>query len=301
MKPKPLFRGARVALLSTSGKVRAERLERAIMSIKELGLIPIVYNSCTMEHGYLAGGDDLRVRELNAAFLDSSIDGILCMRGGYGANRILPLLDYNKIAENPKVFCGYSDITAIHIALNKFCGLETYHTPMPASELYQGIDDYTMSYYKALIFGDKIHYFVNPVGSEMKSLVKGVVSAELVGGNLSLVVASLGTPYEIVTKNKILFLEDVSEEVYRIDGMLTHLRNAGKLRECAGIILGAFSGSKESEESSLTLLEVFHELIVPEKKPCIMNVACGHVLPTLSLPLGANITIDANQCKIYFT
>lgn len=301
MKPKPLFQGARVALLSTSGRVGAEKLERAIMSIHKLGLIPIVYNSCTREHGYLAGEDDLRARDLNAAFIDEGIDGILCMRGGYGANRILPLLDYKKISQNPKVFCGYSDVTAIHIALNKYCGLETYHTPMPASELYKGIDDFTMGYYKALIFGDKIHYFINSVGREMKSLVQGIASGVLVGGNLSLVVASLGTPYEIITKNKILFLEEVGEEIYRIDGMLTHLRNAGKLRECAGIILGAFSGCSESEEASLTLLEVFEELIVPENKPCIMNVACGHVLPTLSLPLGANITVDANQCKISLT
>lgn len=299
IKPKPLSPGARVALIAPAGPVPPERYGPAVRAVEELGLHPVVYESCRRRHGYFAGCDDLRVDDLNEAFADPEIDGILCIRGGYGAQRLLNRIDYEAIRRNPKFFAGYSDITALHIAMNQNCGLVTYHTPMPSTELYSGPDDYTMDSLKRVLFGEPLGELKNPAKLPVKTLVGGSAKGILTGGNLSLVASSLGTPYEIDTKDKILFLEDVDEEPYRIDRMLMQLKAAGKFRDCAGILLGYWTNCvPEHSEKSLTLQQVLDELIAPEHKPALMNLACGHSLPTLSLPLGCEIEMNSISGKI---
>ncbi len=294
--PKPLFPGARVALVAPAGPVPPERLAPAVKSVEALGLVPEVYPSCRSRHGYFGGGDRLRADDLNRAFADREIDGILCIRGGYGSQRLMNLIDFDLIRRNPKYFSGYSDITALHIMINQYCGFVTYHTPMPSTELYQGTDAYTLGYIRKLMDGICLGQLKNPEGYPLKTLVGGCARGILTGGNLSLVVSSLGTPYEIDTKGKILFLEDVDEEPYSVDRMLLQLKNAGKLRDCAGILLGYYTncGAKQPEQS-LTLAEVFEELIVPEQKPTVINLACGHSLPSMSLPLGKEVLLDVRS------
>lgn len=299
IRPKALYAGARVALLAPSGPVQEEKIDAAIENIRKLSLMPVVFGSCFAKHGYLAGDDNLRAGDLNAAFADPSIIGILCARGGYGANRILPLLDLPMIANNPKVFCGYSDITAFHIVFNQICGFETYHTPMPATDLIEGLDEYSMYFYKKILFSEVLGELHNHKGQTLETLVGGIADGRLVGGNLTLVADSLGTPYEIDTNGKVLFLEDIGENIYRIDGMLTHLKNAGKLSQCNGIILGKWTNCKNARENeALSLRKVFEEIIMPEGKPCIMNVSCGHLMPSMSLPLGSFIRLDASRKSI---
>ena len=140
--PKPLFTGARVALIAPSGPVPEGRLEPAVASVQALGLEPVVFPSCTMRHGYLAGYDRERAADFNNAFSDASIHGVICIRGGYGAQRLMDRIDWTAIAKTPKVFCGYSDVTILHLMLNQRCGFVTYHTPMPATEWYAGLDEY---------------------------------------------------------------------------------------------------------------------------------------------------------------
>ncbi len=297
--PKPLHKGSRVALIAPAGPVPPEKFGPAVRAVEELGLKPAVYESCRRSHGYFAGDDKLRAGDINAAFKDKSIEGVLCIRGGYGAQRLMNMIDFDMIRENPKVFCGYSDITALHIAINQFCGFVTYHTPMPSTELYAGVDDYTINRLKKVLFGAKIGDLQNPINMPVKTLVGGSAKGILTGGNLSLVSSSLGTPYEIDTKDKILFLEDVGEEPYRIDRMISHLKAAGKFRDCAGIILGYYTDcNAEDPKKSLTLEQVFTELIAPEHKPAVMNFACGHSLPSLSLPLGMEIGLNSLSGKI---
>lgn len=297
--PKPLFPGARVALIAPAGPVPPEKFGPAVRAVEELSLNPVIYESCRRAHGYLAGDDRMRAKDVCDAFADDTIDGIFCMRGGYGSQRLMNLIDWNLIRRNPKVFCGYSDITALHIVFNQKCGFVTYHTPMPSTELCMNPDEYTLSSLKKVLFGEKIGELQNPANKPLETLVGGCARGILTGGNLSLVSSSLGTPYEIDTRNKILFLEDVGEEPYRIDGMLNHLKTAGKFRDCAGILLGSFTKSEaENPEKSLTLEEVFQELIVPEHKPAILNLACGHSIPSLSLPLGKTIEMNSISCKI---
>ncbi|BCN32479.1 S66 peptidase family protein [Anaeromicropila herbilytica] len=299
IRAESLYVGARVALIAPAGPVKDDRLNLAIDSVVNMGLTPVVFESCISKHGYLAGEDALRVHDINASFDDPSIQGIICMRGGYGVSRILSQVDYKMISANPKIFCGYSDITALHIVINQICSLETYHTPMLASELYKGVDDYTMYYFQKMLFYNKIGPLLNADGNEMKTIVDGVSEGILTGGNLTMVVSSLGTPFEINTKGKILFLEEVDEEIYRIDRMLTQLKNAGKFADCKGIIIGQFANCESKDkENSLTMEQVLQELIVPENKPCINNFTCGHVATTLSLPMGAYIRMDAINNKI---
>lgn len=297
--PNHLYPGARVALLATSSAVDPHRLGPALDAVRALGLEPVPYPSCYAagRHGYLAADDAQRASDLQAAFADDSIAGVLCLRGGYGAHRILPLLDLDAIARRPKPFVGYSDVTALHTAFNQVCGFVTYHAPMPASDYYQPVDERTMSQLRRCLFGPLAGPVENP--GPLTALAPGSAMGRLCGGNLSLLAASLGTPWEIDTRGKLLFLEDVGEKVYRIDGMLTQLRNAGKFRDCAGVILGEWTDCPpEDPERSLTLEEVFQELIVPAGKPVLSGLACGHALPTLSLPLGAMAAMDADTGRL---
>ncbi len=299
--PKPLFPGARVALVCASSAVPTDRLEPAVAAVKALGFEPVVYPSCYFDsrHGYLAADDAQRAKDIQDALADPTIDGVLSIRGGYGAHRILPLLDFEAIAKTPKYFSGYSDVTALHTAFNGTCGFVTYHTIMPSTEYYKDVDEYSMDYLRRALFGTLTGSLENPVDVPMTTLVGGSAEGILCGSNLSLLTTSLGTPWELDTKGKILFLEDIGEKTYRVDGMLTQLRNAGKFDDCAGVLLGAWTDCPpEYPERALLLPEIFNELIVPAGKPTLMDVQCGHILPTMSLPLGERVRMDADKKTI---
>ncbi|MDR3595449.1 LD-carboxypeptidase [Clostridium sp.] len=300
IRPKPLRKGDRIGLIATSSPVKEDRIEPSIKAMEDLGLEVVLGESCRGYHGFLSGSDELRANDINKMFKDKSIKGIFVIRGGYGAARILDMIDYDMIKKNPKVFVGYSDVTALHNIFNEKCKLITYHAPMPSTELYKGIDDYTMEYLKKNIFSDEpLGILRNPEGQEIKTLVSGNAEGKLVGGNLSLVVSSLGTSYEINTKGKILFLEDVDERPYKIDRMLIQLKQSGKFKDAAGIILGAWTNCEAKEgDNSLNLMEVFEELIKPENKPTIYNLICGHCLPTISIPLGSKAIINGDKSEI---
>ena len=304
IRPKPLKPGDMVGLIAPSGPVIQDRIPAAIASVEAMGFKVKLGESCYAAHGYLAGSDVLRARDMNDMFADESVRGIFAMRGGYGAQRILPMLDYEIIRRNPKPFAGYSDITAFHVAINQRCCFATYHSPMAATQFYEGVDDYTMdSFYRAMTDDSLVGVAIqNPIGQEMLALVPGRAEGILTGGNLSLMATSLGTPFEMDTKDKIIFIEDVEEEPYVIDRWLTQMRNAGKFRDCAGIVLGVFSRCYASEPTrSLTLYQIFTEVLVPEDKPMVMGLACGHCMPTMTLCMGAMVHMDATRKEIVYS
>ena len=299
IEPKPLFPGARVALVAPASAVPEERLQPALDLVRSLGMEPVLYPSCFFANrdGYFAATDAQRAEDISRAFADPAIDGVWCIRGGYGAHRLLPLLDLDTIQNNPKWFGGYSDITALHTAFNQLCALATYHCTMPSTEPHP--DEYTMGYLKKALFGGLSGALSNPASQSVRTLVPGQAEGVLCGGNLSLLAASIGTPWEIDCKDKILFLEDIGEKTYRIDGMLTQLRNAGKFRDCAGIVLGAWTDCvPEIPERTLTLGQIFDQLIVPAGKPTVMDLACGHCATTMALPLGKKCRLNADTCEI---
>lgn len=301
IRPKPLKKGDTIGLVGTSSPTPPERIKPAIEAMETLGLNVVLGESCYATHGYLSGKDELRARDINMMFQNPSISGVFSIRGGYGSARILPLLDFQMIKSNPKIFAGYSDVTSLHIAFNQICNIVTFHSPMPSTELYNNVDSYTMDSYIDNIFSENpLGLIKNPEGIELKTLVKGEGEGILIGGNLSLLAASIGTKYEIDTKGKILFIEEVDEEPYRIDRMLLQLKEAGKLKDAEGIILGAWTNCTSKEpEKSLSLMEIFKELIAPENKPTIYNFKCGHCLPTATLPLGSRARIDGEKTSIY--
>ena len=299
IEPKPLFPGARVALVGSASAVPEEKLQPALDLVRLLGMEPVLYPSCYFSNrdGYFAAPDAQRGSDINRAFADETIDGVWSIRGGYGAHRILPLLDADTIRRNPKWFGGYSDVTALHTYLNQVCGLKTYHCTTPYPESIK--DESTLGYMKKDLLGRLAGTHHTPEGQDIRTLVPGKAEGALCGGNLSLLAASLGTPWEIDTKGKILFLEDIGEKTYRIDSMLTQLRNAGKFRDCAGIILGAWTDCvPEMPERTLTLDEIFTQLIVPAGKPAVMDVACGHCATTMALPMGRMCRMNADGCEI---
>ena len=295
LTPNSLYPGARVALLCASSAVPEDKLEPSIAAVKALGLEPVVYPSCyyVNRHGYFAADDAQRAKDLQDAFADASIQGILCIRGGYGAGRLLPFLNWRDIARHPKVFCGYSDVTALLIALNQCCRMVAYQTPMPSTEYYQPVDEFTMTYLRRALFGALTGPM--PMGDTVETLFAGKAQGPLCGGNLSLVRDSLGTPWEIDTKGKLLFLEDIGEKTYRIDDMLTQLRNAGKFDHCAGVLFGAWTDCPpEDPEKTLEIPEIIREVVLPAGKPVLAGLSCGHTLPTMSLPMGAEAVMDAD-------
>ncbi|MBQ2770837.1 MAG: LD-carboxypeptidase [Clostridia bacterium] len=300
LQPKKLFPGARIALIGTSGPLPEGRLEPTLEALRALELEPVVFESAISRHGYLSGTDDLRVRDLNAAFQDDSIQGVLCIRGGYGAHRLMSGIDFDMIRCHPKLFGGYSDVTALNIAFNELCDMMTYHIIMPSTEYYKPVDEYSMDYLKRALFGSLAGPVENPADRPpMETITPGKARGRLCGGNLSLVQQSVGTPWAIDTKDKILFLEDIGEKPYRVDAMLTQLKNSGKLSDCAGIVLGYWTDCQaEDPAKSLSLDTIFDEIIKPLGIPAVKGLCCGHDLPTCALPLGAMVSLDADACTL---
>ncbi len=236
----------------------------------------------------------------------SAIDGIVCMKGGYGTPRILDMIDYDVVAANPKVFAGYSDITGLHLAFQRFAGFPTFHTPMGIS-MDGSFDEFSQASWRAALMNpEPLGLLVPPPpGSQdlstgepaprIQSLVGGKARGPLIGGNLSLVAALTGTPYALVPDGAIIFLEDIDEEPYRIDRMLTQLRLAGVFKRCAGVVLGHWTHCEPKDtERSLKLDQVFADVIIPAGKPTITGFAAGHSTPTHSFPLGVEAILDAD-------
>ncbi len=300
LRPKALKFGSRIGITATSGPAPAENVKLAKEWLESLGFEVELAPSCFASYGYLAGKDELRANNLNRMFADKYIDGIICLRGGYGATRILDKVDFDAIKANPKVFVGYSDITALHIAINQISGVVTFHGPTASPNIAEGLDDFSKKeFLRAIMDSKPMGHIPNPQNIRVQSLVGGKACGIIVGGNLSLICATLGTKYEIDTRGKILFIEDIGEEPYRIDRMLTQLASAGKLNDAAGFILGDWNDCESKiYDDSLGLIEVIEDIIVSFGKPTIFDLKAGHCKPEVTLPFGVNSLLDADGCRL---
>lgn len=303
-KPRPLVPGETIGLVSPSGPTRPggsgstpESVERTRARLHDVGFRTVVAPHAFDARAYLAGTDADRAADLQAMLDDPAVSGVLCIRGGYGAHRLLDRLDYRAIGRRPKVFIGYSDITALHLAFYTQCGFVTFHGPMAGALAQPDPHDY-LELLRAVTRAEPLGRLVNPPGAPaIETLVPGVAEGPLIGGNAALLTGLLGTRFAPAAeefRGKILFLEDVGDKLYRLDRKLAHLRLAGILDAVAGIVIGECRYSPESGDI-LSLRDILNDHIVPLGKPAIYGLACGHGDYHLTLPVGVRTRLDASE------
>ncbi|MGL1958417.1 MAG: LD-carboxypeptidase [Colwellia sp.] len=315
IKPKRLKSGDTIGLIAPSSNVREnEEITFATEVLKSFGFKVKHGKYLFDRYGYLAGQDKDRAWDVNNMFADTSIDGIFCLRGGYGAPRILPYLNYDLIAKNPKVFIGYSDVTALLNAIYARTGLVTFHGPIAK----QNFTDYTLEHFKKILFNpiaptelatppafegreglvDKDNRLRVLSKGKGSGVIRGIATGQLIGGNLSLLVKLVGTPYEPDYQGKILFLEEIEEAPYRIDGMLTHLWLAGRLQQLAGIVFGKCTDCEASSPPSLSIEQVFNDRLSHLGIPVLQGLMIGHIDDLSTIPVGSLATLDVNSKRL---
>src|SRR5438067_115365 len=282
--------GARVALVAPGGRLNGEEdISRAEQNVRALGWQPVRGLHALARDGYLAGSDGDRLADLNAALTDDDIDAVWSVRGGYGALRIIDNVDYAALRRRPKPIIGFSDVTALHAAIATRCEVVSFHGPTARAEL----TSFSRSSLQRAMQGE------DPCGdaADASTIRSGRARGRLVGGNLALLCALAGTPYEPDYRDAILVLEDVNEAVYRIDRMLTQLRLAGRLSECRGIVFGQFTDipTAASDGSTRPLDDVLREVVSALEVPSIAGAPIGHVADQWTVPLGAIAELDAES------
>ena len=304
IKPKALKPGDTVGLVMPATAIDTPEWINISKEVAEsLGFKVVMGKNVGNTYGYLAGTDQERAADINEMFRRSDVQGVFPIQGGWGSMRLLPYLDFELIRKNPKVFIGYSDITTLLLAFRKYSGLVTFHGPNIRSTFNDYVSDY---YFRAITSSVPLGLLKQPplppgekVEKENRIIMLhgGKASGELVGGNLSLLVTTLGTPFELDLTGKILFLEDVREEPYRIDRMLTHLFLSGALNNVAGIIVGKMRDCEPKDggfTGSLTLEEIFRTRLGSLGKPAIYGLSFGHIRDQITLPIGVQATLDAD-------
>ncbi len=305
LKPKALQRGDTIGIVAPAGPVKRERIELAIDRLRQLGFRTKTYADIWRSRAYLAGDDATRAQEFMDAFADPETTAVWCARGGYGVVRILPRIDFEVVRNNPKVFVGFSDITALHLTMQNRTGLVTFHgpnlqdgfgapedmTPTTQAALWRAVlGDEQTSAQQGYAFDLSGHYAV-----DLKASSTGVATGQLTGGNFSVLCGLMGTPYEIETSGRILFLEDVDEPPYRVDRFLSQLSLAGKLQSSAGILLGRFSFDDNPPPDAPSLLEaLFQEYLAPLGIPVLAGFPAGHIKENWTLPMNALVELNAD-------
>lgn len=299
-KPAALRKGQTIGLIApSSALLEPERLPKCVEALEDAGYRVKTHESCVSRDGYLAGPDALRADAVNRMFMDDQIDAIFCVRGGYGATRILPCLRYDAIRQNPKIFTGYSDATALHSALLTRANIVTFHGLMAVPDFArdEGPDPFSMeSFFRAVSDPSPTGFLKNPDGRPLFAVASGQAVGPLIGGNLSLVASCVGTPYAYRFDGAVLFLEDVNEKLYAVDRMLHQLKNAGVFDRCAAILLGAFTGCESGRpDADERLLRLFNDLFGGLRVPVLSGLQCGHLTPKLTLPFGVSCKVDTGS------
>lgn len=304
-RPKRLKKGDTIGIVSPAGAIyESEPYEIAVESMEAMGLKVKLGEYVRTRHGHLAGTDEQRAEEFNEMWRDPDVDAIICLRGGSGAARILPLLDYETIEKNPKIFIGYSDITALHLAIYKKTGLVTFHGPLATSTW----NNFAAEHFQKLLFEAEAVQYENPsdkgglltqTRNRIRTITPGTATGGLLGGNLSVLTNIMGTPYFPENwENKILYLEDVGEKIYAVDRMMTQLQLGGVLGKISGFIFGKCTECDPGGSSgygSLTLEEVIDHYIKPLGIPAFSGAMIGHINDNVTIPNGIRAEMDAEK------
>jgi muramoyltetrapeptide carboxypeptidase len=301
IKPKRLKKRDTIGLIAPGSPITDEKLNKAITNIEKMGFKVHFTKNITAKNGYLAGTDQQRLDDLHFMFNNPKIDGIWCIRGGYGCGRLLPKIDYSSIRKNPKPLIGFSDVTALLQAIYCETGLIGFHGPVAVSDF----TDYTIEQFQSTLMEPKAPFQIknapekdekdNPA-FQTKIINSGIAKGQITGGNLSLLASLAGTKHQLDAKNKIVFLEDIGERPYRIDRMLTQLLQACQLGEAAGITLGIFDDCEAKEGSdSLTLMETFEDRFGNLGIPVIYGFSFGHIDNQFTFPIGIEAELNTEN------
>jgi len=278
--------GDKLGVIAPSSPFLRSQLKKGIKEFEKFGFNIYIPDEIFARKGYLAGDAEIRAKTVEKMFSDKSVKGIICARGGFGSTHLFSKINFNLIKENPKVFIGFSDLTPI---LNYFAfklGFVTFHGPMLASSFSKKLtENAKTSFYKAVT--GKFPYKIK--SRSIKTLKGGKASGRLSGGNLSLIISTVGTPYETSFENKILFIEDVEEPAYKIDRMLTHLRDSGRLKGAKGIIFGDICKNPPAVK------QLIKEFAASLNIPAISSFPAGHILNNHTLTIGANVILNADE------
>jgi len=304
LRAKSLRKGDTVGLITPGSYIPDRDLAKAIKNMESLGLKVKPGKNLRALRGFTAGTDSERLEDLHGMFADPEVDAVWCARGGYGCTRLLPDIDFDLIRNNPKILIGYSDITALTTAIFQQTGLICFHGPVAASTF----TEYTRAQLKRVLFSTADILFITPSAKNKEktddlyqpfSIRNGQATGRLLGGNLSLLAAMAGTPYALQPSGKIIFMEDIEEKPYRIDRMLTQLRQSSALDEAAGFALGIFAGCvAEPDDRSLNLAETVLGQLRPSGKPAVYGLSVGHISHQCTLPVGVRATLDVAERSI---
>ena len=290
-KPEPLKKGATIGVVAPAGCIDEASLKAGTEAIRAYGYRVELAQSIGGRKGYLAGSAEQRALDFETFFRRSDIDAIFCARGGFGSVQILPFLKL-QFARHPKIFVGYSDITILLNWLLQAHRMVTFHGPMVAMDFAKGLKESSRSHFWGTLTGEKTIGTFN-LGAVIRP---GKTVAPMMGGCLSILVTTLGTPYEIDTRGRLLFLEDVGEKPYRVERMLTQLKMAGKLEDLAGVVCGDFAGCEG--EGSRGVREIVAEIFRDAEYPVVMGLAAGHGQENLLLPFGVNMALNATAATL---
>lgn len=301
LTPPPALRlGDAVSLVAPASGPDPTVYSAAVQELRSWGYEPRTYRDITRCERYLAGPDDDRAAELNEAFADPETKAVIAVRGGYGVMRILDRVDFDRLSARPKIVCGYSDITALHAAVQTRCGMVSFHGP----NLIAGLGDASTeaaaereAFYRLAAGDDRVGSVLGPRSAEMAQTIQpGVARGRLVGGNVALVAALVGTEWMPETAGAILLLEDIGEPPYRVDRLLAQLRLAGVLDSLAGVVCGYFTDCVA--ENGPRVEEVLRGYLEPLGVPVVLGFPAGHEHPNPPLPLGAEVELDADACML---
>ena len=286
-----------IGVVAPASWLEREEWENGVRLLKRRGYRVKLAPSCTAAYGFFAGTDAARATDLNRFFRDDEVKAILCLRGGYGSARVLDKLDYQEIARHPKLLIGFSDITALHAALGEKSGLVTVHGPMLSSLASNHLTAYTeREFFRGITADQPLGALPMPKGKKLETVVPGTAEGVIVGGNLSVLLSLIGTPYELKGDGALLFLEDVDSASYQIDRALYQLWRSGLLDRVSGILFGTFTGGDdELDPGDFTTAEVIGYYARLAGKPTIKGVPAGHVRDNAFLPFGVHATMRANE------
>jgi muramoyltetrapeptide carboxypeptidase len=295
IKPSALKPNATIGIMSPSSWLNEPDLKTAVSVFENKGYKLVLGKSVFLKEFTYAGTPQERADDINNMFANPDIDAIICARGGYGANRVLPLLDYDLIQENPKIFMGYSDITAFLISITQKTGLVTFHGPM-LTTFKKGMVNYNFDLLENILFGNESVALHPPSKLPMRILNSSKAEGPLWGGNMCLLINQLGTPDQLDTDGAILFIEDIDEYLYAFDRMLVHMKKAGMFENIKGLIIGELVDMKDDDDpfgksTDEIVMDVCGDLDIP----IISNFPCGHGIYQATLPISIPVQLDANS------